>query len=262
MVISGHTRIFSILAQPVHHVRTPQALNALFEERSYDGVIVPIEVGPGDDLRKALDALRAFGNWGGTVVTVPHKTTVAPLCDRLTDRACAAGAVNVVRREQDGSLTGELLDGIGFVRGLRDGGFDPAGKKVFLAGAGGAASAIAFALAEAGASRMTIVNRSRDKVEELVLRLRVQFPSAVFETDGTPAGHDLVVNGTSLGLREDDALPIAPQFLEREMLVAEVIMSPEETSLLKAAERQGCSILPGRAMLEGQLVEIYDFLTA
>ncbi|TIV61387.1 shikimate dehydrogenase [Mesorhizobium sp.] len=262
MTISGHTKVFSILAQPVHHVRTPQALNALFKERCYDGVVVPIEVAPGDGIAKAFDALRAFNNWGGTLVTIPHKTAVPALCDTLTERARLAGAVNVVRRERDGSLTGELLDGIGFVRGLRDGGFDPNGKAVFLAGAGGAASAIAFALVEAGVSRLTVVNRSQPKSQELVSRLQERFPTVSFATVGTPKAHDIVINGTSLGLRDDDPLPIDPRLLEREMLVAEVIMSPAETALLCEARQRGCLVHPGGAMLKGQLTEIFSFLTA
>lgn len=261
MTITGHTRVFAIIANPVHHVRTPQALNALFEARGYDGIVVPVAV-PVTGLSHAVAALRAFDNWGGFIVTVPHKTEMPAFCDRLTPRAEAAGAVNVVRREADGSLTGELLDGVGFAHGLANAGHDVRGRSVYLAGAGGAASAIAFALAEAGVSRITVINRSKDKSSELVARLRSQFPSAAFEIEGTPAGHNLVINGTSLGLREDDALPIDPQFLEKEMLVAEVIMSPEETALLKEAKKMGCHIHPGRAMLEGQLAAMCDFLTA
>lgn len=261
MPISGHSRIFAIVARPVHHVRTPQALNALFKARGYDGILVPIDVAPDEGLAAAMAALRSFGNWGGFVVTVPHKTAAASLCDRLAPRAEAAGAVNVIRREPDGSLTGDLLDGVGFVRGLREAGFDPGGKRVFLAGAGGAASAIAFALAEAGVSGLTVVNRSPAKAAELAARLRRRFPAVPIDVEGTPAGHDIVVNGTSLGLGSDDPLPLDPQFLEPGMLVAEVIMSPEETGLLRAARDRGCLVHPGRAMLEGQITEIFDFLT-
>lgn len=262
MTISGHTKVFSILAQPVHHLRTPQALNALFAKHGYDGVVVPVEVAPGDGIAKALDALRGFSNWGGTVVTVPHKVSAAALCDTLTERARAAGAVNVIRRERNGSLTGDLLDGVGFVRGLRDGGVDPEGKAVFLAGAGGAASAIAFALVEARVARLTVVNRSQQKSKELVSRLQERFPATSFATAGTPATHDIVINGTSLGLRDDDPLPIDPRLLEHGMLVAEVVMSPEETALLREARQRGCLVHPGGAMLNGQLFDIFNFLTA
>lgn len=261
-MITGRTKVFPILAHPVDHVRTPQALNAVFMARHYDGVVVPVDVSEGEGLLQALTALRWFGNWGGSIVTIPHKIAAASLCDRLTARAGAAGAVNVIRREPDGSLTGELLDGTGFVTGLRKRGYDPAGRSVFLAGAGGAASAIAFALAAAGARRLTIVNRSRAKSEALASRLRALFPATIFAMDGAPPGHDLVVNGTSLGMRDSDPLPLDPRHLDASMMVAEVIMNPEETALLRLATARGCATQSGKAMLEGQLAEIFDFLVA
>lgn len=262
MPITGHTRVFGILAHPVRHVRTPQALNALFSARDYDGVLVPVDVEGDAGLDNALAALRAFRNWGGAIVTVPHKTAAMALCDRISERAAIAGAVNVIRREADGSLSGELLDGVGFVRGLRESGHQLAGKRAFLAGAGGAASAIAFALAEAGIAHLTVVNRTRDKSAALASRLHERFPALGLAVEGTPAGHDLVVNGTSLGLRESDALPVDPAFLCAPMLVAEVVMMPEHTALLQAARSRGCAIQPGKAMLDGQLIELFDFLTA
>jgi shikimate dehydrogenase len=261
-MITGKTKVFSILAHPVDHVRTPQALNALFAERNFDGVVVPLDVSEGQGLMLALAALRSFRNWGGSIVTVPHKIAAASQCDRLTVRAGTAGAVNVIRRETDGSLTGELLDGTGFVTGLRKRGYDPAGRSVFLAGAGGAASAIAFALAEAGARRLTIANRSRAKSEDLASRLRAQFPATVFATEGAPPGHDLVVNGTSLGMHDSDPLPFDPHHLDASMMVAEVIMNPEETALLRLATARGCATQVGKAMLEGQLAEVFAFLAA
>ncbi|MFQ0812698.1 shikimate dehydrogenase [Brucella anthropi] len=260
MTITGHTKVFAIIADPVHHVRTPQALNALFAARGYDGIVVPAAV-PVSELQHATAALRAFSNWGGFIVTVPHKTEMSAFCDRLTPRAEAAGAVNVIRREADGSLAGELLDGAGFVRGLANAGHDVKDRNVYLAGAGGAASAIAFALAEAGVARLTVVNRSSEKAEQLVARLKEHFPAGVFLSNGTLVGHDIIVNGTSLGLKEGDALPVDPQHLQPGMLVAEVIMSPEVTPLLQVAKDRGCSTHPGKAMLDGQLTEMFDFFT-
>ncbi len=260
-MITGNTNVFAIIANPVHHVRTPQALNALFESHGYDGILVPVAVTPGEGLLNAIAALRSFTNWGGFVVTVPHKTEVVALCDRLTPRAAVAGAANVVRRELDGTLTGELLDGVGFVRGLENAGFDIKGRSVYLAGAGGAASAIAFALAAAGVGRLTVTNRSSEKSENLVARLREHFPDVSFEAQGTLTGHEVIINGTSLGLNHDDQLPVDAECLQPEMLVAEVIMSPELTPLLHIAREKGCRIHPGKAMLDSQLAEIFDFLT-
>lgn len=259
-MITGHTRTLAILADPVAHLRTPQALNARFEAEGVDAVLVPLEVPP-EALGAVIKGLAGVRNFPGAVVTVPHKTAVPAFCDALSDRAAAAQSVNVIRRRADGSLFGDTLDGEGFARGLEQAGIPVQGKRIFLAGAGGAASAIAFALAERGIAALSVANRSLDKAEALVARLAAHFPDVAFTTTTDPAGHDIAVNGTSLGLNPDDALPFDPETLSRGTLVAEVIMQPEITPLLQAAKAQGLAIHPGHHMLEGQLAEILHFLT-
>ncbi|MFG1375779.1 shikimate dehydrogenase family protein [Xanthobacter autotrophicus] len=258
--ITGHTRVYGILADPIHHVKTPQMLNALMAREGVDGVMVPLHVAP-DDLATLVAGLKAMKSLGGFVVTVPHKTAIVDLCDAVSDSARRIGAVNTVRREADGRLIGEMLDGKGFVGGLLAAGIDPKGKSVYLAGAGGAANAIAFAFVEAGVSRLTIANRTRAKAEDLAARLAAAYPAAQVDI-GTPdpSGHDIVVNGTSLGLKEGDALPLDATRLAPEQIVAEVIMQPEETALLTAARAKGCRIHFGKPMLACQLDLMADFL--
>ncbi|SDE99917.1 shikimate dehydrogenase family protein [Limimaricola pyoseonensis] len=258
-MISGTTRLFAILADPVGHVRTPQALNARFAEAGQDAVLVPCEVGP-DALEETVRGLRNVRNLGGLVVTVPHKTEIARHCNALSERARLAGAVNVVRREADGRLFGDLLDGAGFVAGLSAAEVELEGRSVFLAGAGGAASAIAFALAEAGAARLTVANRSEAKARALLQRLQSAFPAVAVEAGHDPQRHDIAVNATSLGLKPDDPLPFDPADLSPGTLVAEVIMQPEETPLLAAAAARGLPTHLGRMMLEGQLRQMMAFL--
>lgn len=258
--ITGTTRLFAILADPIHHVRTPQAVNAYAKARGYDGVLVPMHV-KAEGLSDVVDALRRLDNLGGVIVTVPHKTAIAALCDELSSNARRIGAVNAVRREADGRLVGEMLDGAGFVRGLKVNGIDPSGIRAYLAGAGGAANAIAFALADAGVSSLTIANRTRAKAEDLKARLADAFPALPVEI-GTPdpSGHDLVVNGTSLGLKDADALPFEAARLTPDQIVAEIIMQPEETAILAAAKARGCRTHPGRPMLAEQVALMCDFL--
>jgi Shikimate dehydrogenase substrate binding domain len=160
--ISGQTRVYAILADPVHHVQTPQKLNALMRARGHDGVMIPVHVAA-DDLETVVAGLKRMRTSGGFVVTVPHKTAIVALCDTVSRQAELVGAVNCVRREADGRLVGEILDGAGFVAGLRKGGHEPKGKSVLLLGAGGAANAIAFALAEVGIARLGIAARRRDR---------------------------------------------------------------------------------------------------
>lgn len=258
--ITGTTRIFAILADPIHHVKTPQGINRLFDADAFDGVMVPIHVGS-DDLATVVQGLRRMNNLGGFVVTVPHKTAVPALCDELTPAAARIGAVNVVRRTVDGRLVGGILDGEGFVAGLRSVGIEPSGRSVYLAGAGGAASAIAYALAQAGVSRLTIANRTTAKASKLVGRMQEDFAGlAISVGTDDPSQHDIVVNGTSLGLREGDALPLDVDLLTSEQIVAEIIMQPAETALLRAAAARGCRVHFGAPMLATQVALMAEFM--
>jgi len=260
--ITGTTRIFGILADPIHHVKGPQLINPLFEAHGFDGVMVPIHVSP-DDLGALLNGLRAMRNLDGFIATVPHKTAMVAHCDELTEDARRIGAVNIVRRLPDGRLSGGMLDGDGFVAGLRSTGIEPAGRSAYLAGAGGAASAIAFALAANGVARLTIHNRTADKARQLIERVakaRPGLPLAVGTAD--PSGHDLVVNATSLGLRDDDPLPFDAARLQPDQTVAEIIMQPVETALLKAAQARGCRIQYGKPMLACQIELMAAFMGA
>lgn len=259
--ITGNTQIFGILADPIHHVKTPQRINRLFAEHQADRVMVPMHVKP-EELAQAVQGLRTMRNLGGFVVTVPHKTAIVSLCDDVTSEARLIGAVNVVRRTVDGRLIGGMLDGEGFVGGLRSQGLDPAGRSAYLAGAGGAASAIAFALANAGVSCLTVANRTADKAQQLIDRIAGRHPSlplAVGSVD--PAGHDLVVNATSLGLYPGDALPLDAGRLEPGQIVAEIIMQPAETPLLLAARARGCCIHFGAPMLASQIELMAAFMS-
>jgi len=258
--ISGSTRICGIVADPVDHVQTPRIFNALMRRWGKDVLLVPMHVTP-DRLAQAIHGLRSVGNLSGFVVTVPHKMTALEYCDEVSARAHAVGAVNVVRREPDGRLVGDILDGIGFVDGLRESGFDPRGLSVFMAGAGGAANAIAFALAEAGIASLQIWNRTRSKSEDLRDRLLRIYPGlSIRMATNDPLGAELVINATSLGLRDGDLLPLDVRSLEADQIVAEVIMSPKVTPLLSAAQARGCRICFGAPMLDCQLVPMAEFI--
>lgn len=259
--VTGATRIFAIVADPVAHVKTPQVINALLAKSGYDGILVPLHTAPAD-LAAAFAAFRSFRNLAGWIVTVPHKGAAVALCDEVSPLARRVGAVNCVRREPDGRLIGAMLDGAGFVAGLRGEGIDPAGKSVYLAGAGGAASAIAFALCEAGVARLVVANRSAGKRDELVARLAQHYPASIVAGEGRAAESEIVVNGTSLGLSPDDPSPIDEAELSPHHIVAEVIMEPELTPLLRAAQAKGCRIHLGRHMLEAQAAAMIDHMTA
>jgi len=253
-LITGKTRVFGILADPIYHVKTPQTMNAVFDAHGLDCVLVPFHVTPAG-LPVLVDGLRRMQNFGGFIATVPHKPSMLDLCDAVTDAARYIGAVNCVRREEDGRLVGTMLDGIGFVEAMRSRGVDVSGMKVFLVGAGGASSAIAFGLADAGISHITISNRSAARAVELASRLAAAYPDLSISTDDQAIEHhDLIVNGSTLGMRSTDAQPIDFTRIHARHLIADAIMEPATTPLLAAAQAKGALIFPGKPMLESQIL--------
>lgn len=258
--ITGRTRVLGILADPIAHVKAPPGINRIARQRGRDAVMVPFQISP-ETLPQFADALRQLKSFDGAIITVPHKGPMASLCDEVSASARAIGAVNVIRRDPDGRLIGDTLDGLGFVAGLAGAGIAIAGRSAYLVGAGGAASAIAFALVAGGVSRLTLANRTRVKAEALRDSILGLYPDAhVMVGDGDPSGHDLVVNGTSLGMRADDASPLDCAGLTPDMIVAEVIMEPEITPLLAAAREKGCRIHLGKPMLDHQIELMADYL--
>ena len=259
-MITGSTRIYSTLGDPIHQVKAPQLINDIFARRFLDGVMVPMHILP-KNLAQAFDGLRAMENFGGCVVTVPHKTVAPSLCDEITPEAKQVGAVNIIRRTSEGKLIGGILDGIGFVEGLKREGIEPRHQSVYMAGAGGAANAIAYALAASGVKKIVISNRSPQRALELITRLQKDYPSIECHLGTTdPSGLDLVINCTSLGLNHADAFPCDVEKLSPDQIVAEIIMKPVETPWLKIAKQKGCRIQYGLPMLECQILLMAEFM--
>ncbi len=135
--ITGTTRLFGVIADPIDHVRACEAFNPRFRDRGIDAVLVPFHVRPAE-LARALDGFRALANLGGVLVTIPHKEAILERVDAVGPQAARVGAGNVIRRTADGRLEAENFDGLGFVAGLAAAGHPPAGRAVLLVGAGGA----------------------------------------------------------------------------------------------------------------------------
>ena len=261
--VTGTTRFFGTIAHPADHVRAPMVFNPIFAERGLDHVMVPIDAPP-EALARVVAALRAIPNFGGMAVTIPHKMEIAGLCDTLGPEARLTGAVNAVRFDADGSMHGDNFDGAGFVAGLRHNGHDPSGKDVLMVGAGGAARAIALALCEAGVGRLRISNRTPRKADDIVAALAELAGHRQAETavGHNGAGVDMIVNTTSLGLHDGDALPIALDAVDPNTLIAEIIMVPERTDWLADAEARGLATHYGRHMLDYQVDLIGGFIGA
>lgn len=257
--ITGSTRLFGIIADPISQVRTPEVLNAYFAAHGIDAVMVPMHVSA-DGLPAAMQAFRQMKNLGGIIVTVPHKTEVAALCDVLGPAGRAIGSINTIRRLPDGRLEGDMFDGTGFVSGLVAQGHDPRGRRVLLLGAGGAAGAIAFALAQGGVAHLAVANRTASKAQDVLDRVQPSFPDVDFALGSADAaGYDIIVNATSLGMKESDPLPLDAASLRPGQLVAEIIMKPEMTALLQTARSAGCRIHLGKHMLDEQVRQMVSY---
>lgn len=253
--LDGNTAVLGIIGDPVAQVKAPLPLTQLLQRRGINAVLVPLHV-PAAGVAPLLQALLAVRNVAGIVVTVPHKQRVAGLPIDTLRAAREAQAVNVVRRTGDG-WQGDLLDGAGFLAGLVRNGFDVKGRSVGLAGAGGAGNAIAFALAAAGAASIDVRDADASKRADLVDRLRALGYTAGEWDAASP--RDLLVNATPAGMREGDALPIAPEAIRAGHTVAEVIMEPHTTPLLALAQQRGARTVHGRHMMDEQLERMADF---
>lgn len=249
-------QIVGSFADPAAENPTVEMVEAAFRHHGLHWRYVNCEV-PADRLAAAVAGARAMG-WAGFNCSLPHKVAVIEHLDGLGESARLIGAVNCVVRDADGRFIGENTDGKGFLRSLEE--VTPAaGKRVAIFGAGGAARAIAVELALAGTEELIIVNRSRDRGEELARHITSHTGiSARFEQwQGAyrlPQTVDVVINATSIGLFPDvDAkLPLELDCLLSTMVVADVIPNPPTTRLLAAAAARGCTALDGLGMLVNQ----------
>jgi shikimate dehydrogenase len=254
---NGQLRIYGVIGDPVSQVRAPFPMTQRLRQAGLNAALLPLHV-PVDVLPAIFDSLKLIGNLDGLVVTVPHKMPMAELVDRSSERVRLVGAINVARREADGSWSGDILDGVGFVRGLMDRGFDPKGQSAFVIGAGGAGCAVTVELVLAGAS-VRVFDVSSARANALAERLnRAGYPVASAEVPD-PRGAALVVNATPLGMRQDDPLPVDPALLSPEMLVAEVVMKPPVTAFLQQAKALGCRTQLGEAVMLYQLDAQVEF---
>jgi shikimate dehydrogenase len=260
MEISGKTKIMFILADPVAHIRGSVVLTRELRAMGHDIAISPLHVKPAD-LERTVQAIRGFQNVVGFGITIPHKIAVASLIDELLPQAKLVGSVNFVRRNADEKLIGDNIDGAGFVDGARESGIDFKGKRVLQIGAGGAGRSIAFSVAGAGATALGIHNRTEAKARDLAQAVHAAYPGCdAFAAQAAAAGYDSIINASSVGMKPEDPLIIDPSHLNAQMTVSEIIMSPEMTPLLLAADQRGCTISLGKSMLINQVKRLEKLL--
>ena len=259
--LSGETRLIAIIGDPIAQVKSPAGVTAAMVGRGRNALCVPIHVAPAD-VDAFIRGASLARNLDGIIVTVPHKFAANTHCATATERARFLGAVNTMRRNPDGTWHGDQLDGEGFVQGIRAAGCVTEGRRALMAGAGGAGSAIALALLEAGVADLAIHDDDTTRRDALIGRLRTRYGERVRTGSVDPAGCTLVVNATPAGMRAGDPLPFDEARLDGAMFVADVITKPAVTPLIEAARRAGCGTQVGGGMFAAVSALMVDFLLA
>ncbi|KQV65367.1 ThiF family adenylyltransferase [Rhizobium sp. Root1220] len=261
-MITGKTKLIAHLGYPTDSFKAPLIYNPYFEASDIDAVVMPMGCRP-EDYPAFLKLLFRLSNIHGALITMPHKVSTMDLIDEASTAAKIAGSCNAVRLDPDGRLIGDMFDGEGFVRGVMRKGRPIAGTSVLVVGAGGVGSAIAASLANGGVGRLAIFDANQGTASALLDRLKKHHPGLQVSTGSAdPAGFDIVVNATPLGMRRDDPLPIDVNHISPSTFVGEVVMSAQMTPLLEAAKARGCTFQVGTDMLFEQIpayLEFFDF---
>jgi len=258
-MIRGTTSLIAHLGYPTAAFKAPMIYNPYFEKRGIDAIVVPFGV-KADDYVDVFKAVFRLTNIHGALITMPHKVTTVGLLDEVSTTVKIAGSCNAVLRRPDGTLLGDMFDGDGFVRGVQRKGKKLKGTHVLVIGSGGVGSAIAASFAAAGVAAIGLFDANEASSEELAKRLRQFYPHLRVRTGfNDPAGYDVVVNATPLGMNDGDPLPLDVTRIEPGTFVGEVVMKEEITPFLRAAQRKGCQIQIGTDMLFEQIPAYLEF---
>jgi shikimate dehydrogenase len=259
MTITGRTKLIAHLGYPTESFKAPMIYNPYFERYDIDAVVVPMGC-KAEDYPAFLKLVFKLSNIHGALVTMPHKVTSIPLLDEVSATAKVAGACNAIRLGPGGALVGDMFDGEGFVRGILRKGRALAGARVLVVGSGGVGSAIVASMAKAGVAELALFDAHTASMNALAERLRTHYPVLKIDVGSKdPAGFDVVVNATPLGMKEGDPLPMDVDRIAPSTFVGEVVMKQEITPFLAAAKSRGCQIQIGTDMLFEQIPAYLEF---
>lgn len=258
-LISGRTRLYGFIGDPVAYARTPQNLNPLFAGLDKDAVMIALHV-HASRFEETIPNLLALGNLDGIVITMPFKDRVIPFLDTISENARAVNAVNAAKRLPDGTWHGDIFDGAGLVGAARGIGLSIEGLRVGLIGSGGAGSAIAYALSDSGAGSITVTDIDMERAKKLASQLRQRGTDACAEAIAL-TNIDLLINATPIGMNPDDETPIDVTGLTAQTAVIDIVPKAD-TRLSQKAKALGCPFTDGAAMVAAQAAAIFAFFTA
>ena len=258
-MIRGTTALVAHIGYPTHAFKAPMIYNPYFEQAGVDAVVVPMGC-KAENYPDFLKSVFTLTNIRGALITMPHKITTVGLLDEATPTVQIADACNAVRRTEDGRLQGDMFDGAGFVRGVQRKGCNLAEARALVVGCGGVGSAIAASLAAAGIAAIGLFDANPASASGLGDRLRRHYPALEVATGANdPAGYDIVVNGTPMGMNEGDPLPMDVSRIAPSTFVGEVVMKQEMTAFLRAVQARGCRFQVGSDMLFEQIPAYLEF---
>lgn len=258
-MISGKTTLIAHIGYPTESFKAPMIYNPYFAQAGIDAIVMPMGV-RAEDFAALLRPLFRLTNIRGALVTMPHKVAVVALLDEITPTVRIAGSCNAILKRSDGSLLGDMFDGAGFVRGVLRQGCKLTGARALVVGAGGVGSAIAASLAAAGVAGIGLFDANPAAAMALCGRLSEHYPKlAVTTGSNDPAGYDVVVNATPLGMKDSDPLPMDVGRIAPGTFVGEVVMKKEYTPFLQAALGKGCPVAVGTDMLFEMIPAYLEF---
>jgi shikimate dehydrogenase len=247
MHLDGASRIHFIVGDPIAQVKSPSGVSQAFQGAGLNAVCIPAHVAPAD-LAAWMAGVSLSKNVDGIIVTVPHKFAFFHLCATTTDRGTFLKSINTLRRNPDGRWHGDMFDGQAYVQALALKGVQLAGQKALLVGAGGAGSAIAYALATGGVRELAIHDEDAARRDVLVQRLGSLGVCTVVVGSSDPTGFDIAINATPMGMQESDPHPMDSRKFTPHMFVGCVITAPAVPPMISAARASGCNTLTGTEM--------------
>jgi shikimate dehydrogenase len=257
--LNGKTRLYPLLGDPIIYARSPDWLSHHMAKRGMNMISLPMEV-PEGALDTVMAGLAATKNVDGLSLTMPHKIAGYKYCKTVTETSRLLGVVSAIRRNKDGSWHGHTTDGDAFLKAQVDNGAKIEGARVLLLGCGGAGSAIAISMLDAGVRELLVHDSDEARSKKLVDLLKDMGGERVRAGSNDPRGYDLICNATPMGMADGDRLPIDAKLLSPSMFVGDVVAGHGETPLIRAAREAGCRTVDGDAMVVAVLDVMCDIL--
>ena len=257
--LTGRTALFAILGDPIAQAGSPMLFNAAFRRRGWPAVLVPMHV-TAEALATTLRGLRGIGNLRGLVLTTPHKTAALDLVDSLGPEAQLVGSINAIHCGRGDHWHGENFDGLGCLLGLKTAGHHVTGKRVLIVGTGGAGRAVAAAIARESPAHLRLYDRDVARAAQFCADLGTAYAKVRTDVGAPdPSSFDVVINCTPLGMADVPGMAIDPDKLVVGTLVVDLVIEPELTGLLQAAQAKDCVVQPGWRTLQGQVDALCAF---